>query len=60
MKKTTVKIFIFLYAAVVILTAVSVFFVSRTYTVYLQNSGQSGNITMAHEAGDTGVLNNPL
>ena len=56
MKKTTVKIFIFLYAAVVILTAVSVFFVSRTYTVYLQNSGQSGNITMAHEAGDTGVL----
>lgn len=56
MSKTTKKIFIFLYIAVVMVTMATVFFVSRTYTVYLENSEQSQNITLTHEAGDTDVI----
>ena len=56
MSKTTKKIFIILYIAVVMVITVTVFFVSRTYTAYLENPEQSQNITLTHEAGEEGVL----
>ena len=56
MSKTTKKIFIFLYIAVVMVTTVTVFFVSRTYTVYLENPERSQNITLTHESGEKAVL----
>ena len=56
MSKTTKKIFIILYIAVVMVITVTVFFVSRTYTAYLENPEQSQNITLTHEACEEGVL----
>ena len=55
MKKKTLTI-ILIYLSIVVLSTVSVFVASRSYILYFENPDESGEVTLEHEDGDSGII----